>query len=417
LRCDVHAIAPGIGRPEAYAASAGEEAVERVRELATPLEGVRLLHLVSAAARARPPEPLPGLVALLRGAGLRAEWRLLGGDREWFELARQLEDGLRGGETALEPDALECFRRAVRASVARLLESSDVVVLHGAAALAAAPDAELPAIWAPDVAAGSPSEQAWHVLAPAAARCRAWVAATASLTPTAPEGVDLHTASPVLDPLSPAALDIPVATTGAFARSLGVDLSRPFACELWPFDPWADPFAALDAFEAARTEIGELQLVLAGAPVTGDQPGFALMREVEEIAGDTPGVLVAGPLGAAEAGAMLQLARVAVDSALRPGGPGPALAAMWKRTPVIALGDARRSHPLRDREDGYLAASAEEAAERLVELVRDPGLAAELGASAHARVRANHLLPALAAEELSLIGALTADDAASVQHP
>ncbi|MFL5827033.1 MAG: hypothetical protein ACJ76V_10975 [Thermoleophilaceae bacterium] len=417
MRCDVHAIAPGVRKPEAYAGSAGEEAAETVRQLAEPLAGARVLHLASAAAPARPPEPLPGLVALLRGAGLDADWRLLGGDREWFELARQLEDGLRGGETALEPAALERFRGAVMESVRPLFDQSDVAFLHGAGALAAAPGAGLPLVWAPDAAAASVSEQAWDVLSPAAARCRAWFLTGGATAPHPDEGVELRSAAAALDPLSPAALDLPVATAGALVRALGVDLARPFVCELWPFDPWADPFASLDGFEAARTEIGELQLVLAGAPQRGDQAGFALMREVEQMAADTPGVVVAGPLGAAEAGALVQLARVAIDSALRPGGPGPALAAMWKRTPVLALGDARAGHPVRDGRDGFLPDGPESAALRLVELVGDPGLAAELGDSAHELVRGAHLLPRLAAEELELIAVLTAGDAASLQRP
>ncbi|HEX8857045.1 MAG TPA: hypothetical protein VF752_15735, partial [Thermoleophilaceae bacterium] len=215
MRCDVHAIAPGVRKPEAYAGSAGEEAAERVRQLAEPLAGARVLHLASAAAPARPPEPLPGLVALLRGSGLDAGWRLLGGDREWFELARQLEDGLRGGETALEPPALEAFRMAVGEAAGALIEESDVVVLHGAAALGAAPDAAVPLVWAPDAPGAAVGEQAWDVLAPAAGRCRAWLLTGGASAPRAADGVKLHGANAALDPLSAAALDLPVATAGA----------------------------------------------------------------------------------------------------------------------------------------------------------------------------------------------------------
>ena len=54
----------------------------------------------------------------------------------------------------------------------------------------------------------------------------------------------------------------------------------------------------------------------------------------------------------------------------------------------------RRAAPLqvRDGMDGYLAEAAEDTAERLVELVRDPGLAIEMGRAGRERVRERFLV-------------------------
>jgi hypothetical protein len=50
--------------------------------------------------------------------------------------------------------------------------------------------------------------------------------------------------------------------------------------------------------------------------------------------------------------------------------------------------------------DGYLADGPEAAAARVLELVRDPGLALELGRAGHARVHESFLLPGAVEREL-----------------
>jgi len=75
--------------------------------------------------------------------------------------------------------------------------------------------------------------------------------------------------------------------------------------------------------------------------------------------------------------------------------------ALWKRTPVVG-GPA---FAIRDGVDGFFAASEDEAAERIVELVRDPGLAIEMGRAGRDRVREQFLVTAALERELRAVAA------------
>jgi glycosyltransferase involved in cell wall biosynthesis len=83
---------------------------------------------------------------------------------------------------------------------------------------------------------------------------------------------------------------------------------------------------------------------------------------------------------------------VAIDGPLGPSRPTSMLEALWAGTPVISAG------------------TPEETARELVELVRDPGLAIELGAAGRELVRERHLVTHLLEDDLSTIaGARTAN--------
>jgi glycosyltransferase involved in cell wall biosynthesis len=58
---------------------------------------------------------------------------------------------------------------------------------------------------------------------------------------------------------------------------------------------------------------------------------------------------------------------------------------------------------IRDGVDGFLAPGAEEAAAHILELVRDPGLAAEMGRAGHERVREQFLVTAALERELQAL--------------
>ena len=107
-------------------------------------------------------------------------------------------------------------------------------------------------------------------------------------------------------------------------------------------------------------------------------------------------------LGSLEVGALLLLARTVIERSLREGFDLAPFEALWKRTPVVG------GLPLavRDGVDGFLAPDAEGAAAHIVELVRDPGLAIEMGRAGRERVREQFLVTAALERELRALDAV-----------
>jgi trehalose synthase len=413
---DLQSMAVAPRAPGEYAPAAGGRAIEALHDAATPLRGARVLHVSVAGAEGRVPELLGGLLPLAAGAGVEVEWRVLFGSPELRATAAALQSGLRGGESGIEDAAWEQYLEACAQTAGSLSDGYDAVVLHDAAlGLAAglggsagpggAASGGPAALWRLHEDASRAEPDALARTMALAERCSSVLVPHESFvpgngSPPAPlAGERLHVAPPGIDPLDPRNLQLEARLPGRVVRPLGVDLDRPFCLQVLELDRWDDPHAAIDAFRLAKEEEPDLQLVLAALLDRAATESWQAAKEVSDYAQDTDGVLLLTTyegLGSLEVGALLLLARTVIERSLREGFELAPFEALWKRTPVVG------GLPLaiRDGVDGFLAPDTEAAAAHIVELVRDPGLAIEMGRAGRERVREHFLVTAALEREL-----------------
>jgi trehalose synthase len=398
------AIAPRA--PGEYAPAAGGRAVEAVQHAAEPLRGARILHVSVAGAEGRVPELLGGLLPLAAGAGVNVEWRVLFGSPELRATAAALMSGLRGGESGIESEAWAGYLDACDQTAGPIRDDFDAIVLHDAAIGLAPALFEGPAVlWRLHEDASRAEPDALARAMGLAEACSSVLVPHDSFVPGDGErpaalgGDRLQIAPPGIDPLDSRNLQLEPRLPGRVVRPLGVDLERPFCLQVLELDRWDDPHAAIDAFRLAKEEEPELQLVLAALLDRAATESWQAAKEISDYAQDTDGVLLLTTyegLGSLEVGALLLLARTVIERSLREGFELAPFEALWKRTPVVG-GPA---FAIRDGVDGFLAPTEEEAAGHIVELVRDPGLAVEMGRAGRERVREHFLVTAALEREL-----------------
>jgi trehalose synthase len=386
--------------PGEYAPAAGGRAVERLQDAAAPLRGARVLHVSAAGAPGPVPELLGGLLPLAAGAGVAVEWRVLFGDPELRAVAAALEHGLRGGESAVEDEPFERWLEAGERLGRGLAGSADLVVLHDPGPLALVAGLDVPVVWRCHLDASSAEAQALGRVLPLTERCALVLVADASF---APEGARVAVAAPGIDPLDTRNLDLEPRLPGRVVRPLGVDLERPFVLQVMQLDRWDDPHSAIEAFRLARDGEPGLQLVLAGLLDAAATEDWQAAKEVSDFAREGGDVLLLTSyegLGSLEVGALQRLARCAFELSIREGFDLAPCETLWKRTPVVGAPDGGLALTVRDGVDGFLAEGPEALAARVLELVRDPGLAAEMGRSGRERVRERFLVTAALEREL-----------------
>src|SRR3712207_5255163 len=96
---------------DAYAPLAGDDAAAEIRRLAEPLRGARVLHVNATKFGGGVAEILPTLTALMRDAGLDAEWRIIPGDDPFFDVTKRIHNGLQGMDVPWDQAARDTFRR------------------------------------------------------------------------------------------------------------------------------------------------------------------------------------------------------------------------------------------------------------------------------------------------------------------
>ena len=392
-----------------YAPACGDEALERLRAAAAPLEGIHVAHVSGAGGGGRVPELLSAGLPLAAELGLAVRWLVLFGGPELEPVSRALRDGLQGAETVIEDAAFDAYRASCEAAAGRLPADLDLVVLHDPGALGLAEHLEAPTLWRCHLDASEPDAAALDPVVPLAERCRVLAFPLAGFAPAALRARPLHELAPGIDPLGPRNLELAPGLAGRVVRPFGIDLSRPFVCQLMRLDRWKNPHATVEAFAAAREELPGLQLVIAVGLDPADPHAWSALRELTDYAGERPDVHVltsyAG-VGDVELCALQRLARVSVQLSIREGFGLAASEALWKTTPVVGGRQGGLPLQVRDRRDGYLVETPEQAATRIVDLVRDPGLGVEMGRSGRERVRERFLLTRALEDEVRALAAV-----------
>jgi trehalose synthase len=400
---DLQPMAVGARPPGDYAPAAGARALASLAAAAEPLRGARILHVSPAGTAGRVPELLGSMLPLAAGSEIEVEWRVLFGTSEERAVAGALQSGLRGAESAIEPEAWERFAEGCERAARELAGGWDAVVLHDSA-LPLVAGLEAPAVWRCHDDLARAEADAVELVRPLHERCRLTLVPHESFAPPAFRDDRLAAAAPGIDPLDPRNIELETRLPGRVVRPLGVDLERPFCLQVLELDRWDDPHAAIEAFRVARAEEPELQLVLAGLLDAADSADWQAAKEVSDyLAGGADGVLLLTSyegLGSLELGALQLLARVVVERSLGEGFELTPCEALWKRTPVVGGTGGGLPLIVRDGVDGFLTNEEPESAARLLELVRDPGLAAEMGRAGREGVRERFLVTGALEREL-----------------
>ena len=394
------------------APACGAEALERIEAAAAAVRGKRVLHVSAAGAGGAVPDLLGALLPLAAGTGLHVEWRVLFGDPALQEISAALRTGAQGAETAITDAAWEQYLETCQAAGAMGdAEDFDAVVLHDPTTLGLVnPLDARRVIWRCHLDASRPDPPAWDRVASLVEACEEVIFPDTSFAPPGAARDRTRSMAPGIDPLRPRNAELAPHMAGRLLRRLGADLDRPLCAQLMRLDRWKDPHQALEAFALAREELPQLQFVLA-CELGANGEAWPAVKEISDYAAGQEDLHLltsyAGNLGNLELGALNQLSRLVLRLSLREGFGLASSEALWRSTPVVGNRDGGTPLQVRDGIDGHLVEGAEQTAERIVELVRDPGLAIDIGRAVHERVRERFLITRVVEDELRLLASLS----------
>src|SRR5680860_933091 len=113
-----------------YTHIAGKELSERIRELAEPLKGQRVLHVSATAFGGGVSEILYTIVPLMRDVGLDTHWHVILGREEFFNVTKLMHNSLQGDEQSISDQEWEVFQAYNAMNAKDLEEGWDVVIVH-----------------------------------------------------------------------------------------------------------------------------------------------------------------------------------------------------------------------------------------------------------------------------------------------
>ena len=390
---------------EDYEPLVGSETIERILEKAGKFRDLHVVNVNSTYYGGGVAELLSSLTLLMNAAGIKTGWRVIQGRPDFFSITKKMHNALQGAEINLSDLKRSIYEEVVFENAARMHIDHDVVIVHDPQPLPLIGHfrKKTPWIWRCHIDLSQPHQELWGYLAPFIER---YDAVVLSLPENAQKiGVPQRFIMPAINPFSATNKPLSEQAIDGRLEHYGIPTDLPLVVQVSRFDKWKDPQGVIDAFRIARKEV-EATLVLVGNVATDDPEGQEVFESLCKCSEER--IRVLSVQDSALVNALQRRAAVVLQKSIREGFGLTVTEAMWKGTPVIGGKVGGIRHQIEDAVNGFLVESVEEAAERIVQLLKDGRLRDELGQKARQTVRERFLMTRLMEEWLDLIGSFEA---------
>lgn len=380
----------------------GQGAVERILHKARRLRDLRVLHLSSTFYGGGVAEMLSSETLLSRSLGIKADWRLIQGSPDFFSVTKKLHNALQGADINLTDLKKEVYEEVIVQNAVRMDMDYDFVVVHDPQPLPLINHfrRSCPWVWRCHLDLSQPNPEVWQYLCGFVDQYDAVVVSLPEYAQAvAPPQIAIM---PAIDPFSLKNAELSEDAISERLQHYGIPDDLPIVAQVSRFDPWKDPQGVIAAFKRAREEV-PATLVLLGNVATDDPEGQAVFESLLECREERIIILTAED--SALVNALQRRAAVILQKSLREGFGLTATEAMWKGTAVIAGDCGGLRHQVIDGVNGFLVASVEQAAQRLVQLLEDARLRGQLGQRARRSVAEKFLMTRKVEQYLDLFSA------------
>src|SRR5438128_12186434 len=389
-----------ITQIEDYEPLVGAEVVERIRDKAAKLNGLRVANFNSTYYGGGVAETISSLTLLMNSLGLRTEWRVIQGTPDFFSITKKMHNALQGGEIDLSSIKKEIYEQVIYENSVRNFLKHDFVIVHDPQPLPLIEhyEKDCPWIWRCHIDLSRPNEEMWKYL-------RRWIDNYDAVIVSCEEYKHemkpaQHVSMPAINPFNIKNRELSDKEIDERLARYKIPTDLPLVVQISRFDPWKDAEGVVKAFKLARKEV-DARLVLLGNFATDDPEGEKIFTSLRACRDERILILTAGD-DTALVNALQTRAKVVLQKSLREGFGLTVAEAMWKGTPVIGGNVGGIRYQIEDGVNGFRVSSIEETAKRIVRLLKNEKLRDEFGKKGRETIREKFLLSRYVEQYLDL---------------
>ncbi|MBN2821790.1 MAG: glycosyltransferase [Coriobacteriia bacterium] len=397
---------------EDYRGTVGDDVIAGIHAKARHLLGRRVLHVNSTYQGGGVAEMLASLVPIMNDTGVDADWRILLGNTDFFQVTKKFHNAMQGGPINLTRRKKEQYENTNKAFASWAQLDRDVVVIHDPQPLPLIRyfKKRQPWIWRCHIDITDANPELWDYL-------KGFLLRYDMMLVSHPDylhsdlAVPQRIVHPAIDPLSAKNIELRPAEIDRLLAKQGVPRGKPLVTQISRFDPWKDPLGVIEAFKLVREEV-DCRLVLCGSMAADDPEGLVVYQEVARKArklvesGDV--ILIAQDSPSSFINALQRASTVLVQKSTREGFGLTVAEGMWKGKPVVASRVGGIPLQITHGETGFLVEphDIQATAEQIITLLRDTQLRANIGEQAREAIRANFLTTRLLDDYLDVLTTL-----------
>jgi len=395
-------------RLDDYRTIVGDELIGKIFRKARVLYGKRIIHVNSTYTGGGVAEMLQSLVPLMNDAGLKADWRILRGSPDFFDITKKFHNALQGDTINLSRIKKSIYEQ-VNEDFSRYADlNHDAVIIHDPQPLPLIRyyRKSQPWIWRGHIDLSDPNPTLWEYLKAFILRYDLVIVSSKAYQKT-DLPVEYRIFTPVIDPLSAKNIALSSQNIHSYMKKYNIPTDKPIITQISRFDKWKDPLGVLEVFKRVREKI-DCRLVLCGSMASDDPEGIKIYEAVEREANSmlhSQDVILLTTENNFLVNMLQRASAVIVQKSLREGFGLTVTEALWKGRPVVASHVGGIPLQIQDGESGFLLDPTDNKgfAEAVLRCLRNPTQATEMGLKGREFVRQNFLITRLLLDYLQLL--------------
>lgn len=375
---------------EDYEPFIGPKTIDRIRKKAKTLQYLHVANVNATYYGGGVAELLTSLTLLMNSVGIKTGWRVIQGAPDFFTITKKMHNALQGGEINLSDRKMEIYEEVIYENAIRNhLENHNMVIIHDPQPLPMINHYKKngPWIWRCHVDLSNLNRELWDYLLPFIEKYDAVILSIKDYKQKlkTPQLFFL----PAIDPFSILNREMSESEIKERLDHYEIPTDLPLVVQISRFDRWKDPEGVIEAFKIARKEV-DATLVLLGNVATDDPEGTEVYESLLDCREER--IIILSHQDTALVNALQRRAAVVLQKSIREGFGLTVAEAMWKGAAVIGGNVGGIRYQIRNGVNGFLVSSVEEAAARMVQLIKDRKLRQRMGQKAKETVRKKFLL-------------------------
>jgi trehalose synthase len=374
----------------------GKKSVARVKKKANELQQYSILNVNSTKFGGGVAEILNGMLPLMKELGLNVDWRTFNAPDKFFEISKKMHNALQGNmDIHFTDEEITMFKKQASDTYKQVNPNEDFVVIHDpqpCPVIGELNKKENKWIWRCHIDTSEPNPQAWSLISDYLPMYDALIFTKMEFVR---KGIheNIYQITPSINPFSPKNKMLDHENARKIVEQF-IPLDKPLITQVSRFDPWKDPLGVIDVYRKVKEEI-PIQLALIGSLARDDPEGAEWLEKIKNYSKGDENIHVLSNLdGIAdlEVNAFQSISDIILQKSIREGFGLTVTEALWKETPVIGGNVGGIQLQIEDGVNGFLVNSIDEAADRILYLLKHPERAKEMGKNGREKVKNNFLL-------------------------
>jgi trehalose synthase len=395
-----------ISRLKDYEQFVGTETVKRIKKKARQLQDLHVVNVNSTYYGGGVSQILSSLTLLMNSLGIKTGWRVVHGPPDFFSITKKIHNALQGGKINLSDRKMKIYEQVIYENAIRNHLDHDVVIVHDPQPLPIINHyrKNCPWVWRCHIDLSRPNQEVWNYLMPFIEKYDAVILSNRDYKQKLK--IPQLFFMPAIDPFTITNRELSQKEIDERLNYYNIPTDLPLVVQISRFDRWKDPEGVIQAFKLAKKQV-DCTLVLLGNVATDDPEGAEVYQSLLDSREER--IIILSYQDGALVNALQRRAACVLQKSIREGFGLTVTEAMWKGAPVIGGNTGGIRYQIEDGVNGFLVSSVPQAAERIVQLVKDKELRVQLGKKARETVRQKFLMTRYLEQYLDLLNSFKAD--------